>query len=99
MIITYTIDCDPDEDCTCSAMDQELLHDYASRVIDLPRALATEVVAGLLTLATQVGSGNGFRVVTDDEFTTLEDEGDTGAWYLEGYSEEALKVIASMVGR
>lgn len=69
----------------------------ASRILDLPRDVAIEAIAGLLELVDDaVSCGKGFRVVKDDDSGSwvLEDCA-SGDWWLEGYSQEALSAIAS----
>ncbi len=68
--------------------------DDASRILDLPRALAIEVIAGLVELANMSGSGRGYIFVTRAGHNYLEDPKYPDDRSLEGYSSEALTVLA-----
>ena len=74
-----------------------MTQDDASRVLDLPRALAIEVVAGLIELADATGGGHGYRVMLDSSGAVLQPRMFPGDECLVGYSQPALTKIAAIV--
>lgn len=72
--------------------------DDASRILDLPRALAIEVVAGLIELANVApGAGEGYRVMLYSRGAVLQPRAHPDDECLVGYSQQALTKIAAIV--
>ncbi len=78
-------------------MNRAQQQDDACQILDLPRAYAIEVIAGLIELANEAGAGRGFSVVIDDGKAKLEARKYPGDYYLKGYTQPAVTKIASVV--
>ena len=76
-------------------------HSPGVNILNLPPALAAEVIDGLVELVTNgISCGKGFEVEQDDttKAWVLEDRA-SGDWWLEGHSYEALSAIAASIGK
>ncbi len=78
-------------------MNRQQQQDNACHILDLPRAYAIEIIAGLIELANESGAGRGFSIVIDDGKAKLEARKYPGDYYLEGYSQQAVTKIAAVV--